>query len=1172
MNKFIVMPINDSSFLLKEAHNYLNLTSLQAVKQYDVFEANEEADLDLILPLFEEAVVVDSLADYQTDTSFRYRQVLGQYDEKEEMANRIVQKIKGHDIDLHHSVILDLQGLDAAAMESFKAYYVNETEIEVVPFEALDFDMGISAAKDLQVVEGFTEFSDIQLEDLIADYSMDMADIRVVQAYFQEEAVDPTIFQLKVIDTYWSDHCRHTTFLTELSQMTVEEGKYQEVIEQTIADYNQVRDELNRTKKITLMDLGTINAKYAKHLGLLDNLDESDEVNACTVKIKVDVDGQEEDYLLFFKNETHNHPTEIEPFGGAATCIGGGIRDPLSGRAYVHQAMRITGAKNPNTPYEETRAGKLPQRVISQRAAKGYSDYGNQIGQSAGYVEEFYHEGFEAKRMELGALVGAAPIDNVVRLNPVAGDAIILLGGRTGRDGLGAAVGSSMVQTEKSIELQGAEVQKGNPTIERKIIRLFRNGEATRLIKKSNDFGAGGVSVAIGELADGLVIDLDKVPTKYPGMDPCEIALSESQERMAVVVAPEDVTRFIELAEAEDIEASLVAEVTDSPYMIMRYDGEEVLRLKRDFIDSNGGAKVAEAHIVSEDIADFYNEKRDIKAQLADIQNASQRALGQQFDWTIGKGTVLAPFGGQNRITTQEGMVAKIPVLDGETQTVSVMTVAYKPALASVSPYHGAYYAVVNSIAKIVALGVPYQDARLTFQEFFERLTDNVKWGKPTGALLGAFNAMKQLGLAAIGGKDSMSGTFEELTVPPTLISFAVAPTTLDKVNSRELKATDSKVVLVEVATNADDLIDQADLVASFEAIKALIDGGAVRAISTLGDKTVEANLVEMALGNGIGFEMDPAFLNKQAPLAFLVEVAADFETSYPVVAHTNGSSVAQLDEAYNLSDLMVAYTEPLADAFDQIDLVDLEEVKPALEVPELSSEARVLIPVMTGVNGEYDLYQAFKRHTDHVDFFIIKEDLAYAESVAELAGVLADYDVLAFPDGSILSNRIAYGQAVELLIADLQEELEAFIQDKYILAIGASFAGFVRSGLIEFGKVQAGTSIGFKTNPYEKFVAEVVPVNVVGESDFAAEGSYSTALASYTLIMDLDEEKFQSQILAKYARFFEGESAVDAMTDPSGHILGVHANFERFNTDGFKNIQSNEAPYIANLLKKVGK
>lgn len=1178
MSKFIVVPANDSSFLLKEAHNFLKLSSLKAVKQYDVFEVLADQDLSAIVPLIPGGKLLDDLSIYELPTNFRYRQVLGQYDEIQEMTQRLVSNFRHHNVTLFHSRIIALPGLDEKAIKTFKAYYLNETEVEEVSFASLNHDMGVSSATDLQKLIGFNDLNETGLLELLEDYSMDLADIKVVQAYFQAEADEPTIFQLKVIDTYWSDHCRHTTFMTELATIQVSKGDYQAAIEATIAEYNQVRatvfGERFSTRPVTLMDLATINTRDAKRLGLLDNLDESDEVNACCIRIEVDVEGTPEDYLLYFKNETHNHPTEIEPFGGAATCIGGGIRDPLSGRSYVHQAMRITGAKKPTLPYEATRSGKLPQRVISQRAAQGFSDYSNQIGQSSGYVREYYHDGFEAKRMELGALVAAAPVDHVVRIKPEASDLVILLGGRTGRDGLGAAVGSSMVQTEQSLELQGAEVQKGNPSIERKIIRLFRNAEATRLIKKCNDFGAGGVAVAIGELADGLIIDLDQVPTKYPGMDACEIAISESQERMAVVVDAADAAAFIALAEVEDLEANIVATVTDSPYMVMTYKGEEVLRLKRSFLDSNGGAKVADAIIQADSIKEFFKDERGILEQLSDVNNASQAALAQNFDFTIGKGTVLAPLGGQQQITPQEGMVAKIPVLGKDTHTASVMTVSFKPALATLSPYHGAYFAVANSVAKAVALGVPYQEVRLTFQEFFERMTDSTSWGKPTGALLGAFKLMKQLGLAAIGGKDSMSGTFEDLSVPPSLISFAVATTDARKVVSRELKASDSKLWLLSSQSNQDDLVDTAHLITLFSQIQDLIDRGVVRAISTLDDKTIEVNLVEMALGNLIGFELNQTYLNRKVPLGFLLEVASEVQMpeQAELIGKTQAELTVKLDKNYTLSELATAFGAPLADVYSEVRLSDLRSVEPAISVPEVSSNARVLIPVMTGVNGEYDLYETFKHHTEHVDFFIVKEELAYAESVKQLGQLMHTYDVLAFPDGSILSNRLAYGQAVELLLEDLQDDLERFLLDKHILAIGASFAGFVRSGLIEFGRIQKGTSLLFKNNPYEKFISTVVEANVVHTSPYASLGSYTTALAGYSLTLELEEALFTKQILSKYTRFFEGTSAVDAMTDPSGRILGVNANFERFNRDGVTNLVINEAPFIANLLNLVNK
>ncbi|MGX7348581.1 phosphoribosylformylglycinamidine synthase subunit PurQ [Aerococcus vaginalis] len=1176
MSHFVVVPAEDSSFYLKEGKNFLGLSNLKAVKQYEIYEYDTEVSDETAFKAFKEYEIHDDITFLDNDNSFRFRQILGQYDELDEMTGRLVHDILNQDVVFNHSRVMVLDGLDKAETDKFLDYFVNETEIELVPFEALSYEMGTSPAADLAHVAGFIDFDDAQLEELIKDYSMDMSDIRVVQDYFKEEGVDPTIFQLKVIDTYWSDHCRHTTFLTELKKIDVKDGQYKEAIEKVIAEYNDVRSEVYNGKKaklVSLMDLGTINAKYAKQLGLLDNQDVSDEVNACCVKIKVDVDGEEEDFLLYFKNETHNHPTEIEPFGGAATCIGGGIRDPLSGRSFVHQALRMVGAGDPTEAYEDTLPDKLPQRVLAQRAVTGYSDYGNQIGQTAGYVEEFYHPGFKAKRMELGALVAAAPVDAVVREEPIPGDVVMLLGGPTGRDGLGAAVGSSMTQTEQSKELQGAEVQKGNPGIERKIIRLFRNPEATRLIKKCNDFGAGGVSVAIGELAPGLDIQLDKVPLKYEGMDPAEIALSESQERMAVVIAKEDVEHFVALAHDEDIEATTVAEVTDSPYMIMNYNGEEVLRLRREFLDSNGGKKEAEAIVDSESFAEELSDERNIEEQLSDVRNASQKAIGQSFDYTLGKGTVLAPFGGKNGITPQQGMVAKIPVLGHETHTVSVMAGAFLPYIAEKSPFHGAYYAVIQSIAKAIALGAPRKELRLSFQEFFESMESPEKWGKPTGALLGAFHALTQLKLGSIGGKDSMSGTFKDMIVPPSLISFAVAPTKDDLVNSRELKATDSKVMMLEVKPSDGDLFDTKDLEVAFDQIETLLGNHDIRSISITGDKTVEVNLVEMALGNGIGFELTDGVAHQKHPLAFLIEVAEDVDVPGAVeVARTNANGTATIDgQAYDLKDLSAVYTKPLADVFNDIELEEKAEVKPALDVPEVENDARVLIIVTNGVNGEYDLYESFKQYTPNVDTFVIREELDYEGSIKDLKAQMANYDVLAFADGSIFSDRPAKGYGLSLILDDIADELETFIKDHYILAVGSALAAFVEAGWIEFGEAKEGTQLHYITNPYEKFISTTVDANVVKESEFASEGSYTTALASYTLSLKADGEQFKDQILSSYTSFLPGEQGIDAITDPSGHILGINSNTERFYADGLINTSVHEAPFIANLVKVAG-
>lgn len=1175
MSQFVVVPAVDSSFYLKEAKHFLGLSNLKAVKQYEIYEYDDNVNA-IAFNAFKDYEIHDDIKYLDRENSFRFRQILGQYDELDEMTGRLVHDILHQDVVFHHSRVMELEGLNKAETEQFLDYFVNETEIELVPFTALSYDMGVSPAKDLAHVEGFIDFDDAQLRDLIKDYSMDMSDIHVVQDYFKAEGVDPTIFQLKVIDTYWSDHCRHTTFLTELKKIEVKDGQYKEAIEKVIDEYNDVRSKVYKGKSaklVSLMDLGTINAKYAKKLGLLDNQDVSDEVNACCIKIKVDVDGKDEDFLLYFKNETHNHPTEIEPFGGAATCIGGGIRDPLSGRSFVHQALRMVGAGDPTEAYKDTLPDKLPQRVLAQRAVTGYSDYGNQIGQTAGYVEEFYHPGFKAKRMELGALVAAAPANAVVREEPVAGDVVMLLGGPTGRDGLGAAVGSSMTQTEQSKELQGAEVQKGNPGIERKIIRLFRNPEATRLIKKCNDFGAGGVSVAIGELAPGLDIQLDKVPLKYEGMDPSEIALSESQERMAVVIAAKDVEHFVALAHDEDIEATTVAEVTNSPYMVMNYNGEEVLRLRRDFLDSNGGKKEAEAIVASDSFDEELRDDRDIEAQLRDIRNASQKAISQNFDYTLGKGTVLVPFGGKNGITPQQGMVAKIPVLGHETHTVSVMAGAFLPYIAEKSPFHGAYYAVVQSIAKAIALGAPRQELRLSFQEFFESMESAEKWGKPTGALLGAFHALTQLKLGSIGGKDSMSGTFKDATVPPSLISFAVAPTKDALVNSRELKQTNSKIVMLAVEPSEDGLFDTEDLEKAFDTIQALITNSDVRAISITGDKTVEVNLVEMALGNGIGFEMNADIAHQKHPLAFLIEVANDVEIPGAIeIAKTTTDGQAVIDgQSYDLATLAEAYTQPLADVFSDVTFEEKAAVKPAVEVPDVHNEARVLIVVTNGVNGEYDLYETFKRYTPNVDTFVIREELDYDASIDELKSRMADYNILTFADGSIFSDRPAKGYGLSLILDDLRGELKAYLKDHYVLAVGSALAAFVEAGWMEFGEAKEGTQLHYVTNPFEKFISTTVDANVIHASDFASEGSYTTALASYTLALEGDTQQFGDQILSTYTSFLPGKQGIDALTDPSGHILGINSNTERFYENGLINTPFHEAPFIANLVKLAG-
>ena len=1149
------------TYLEKEATNYLGFETVNTIKTYDIYESTE--DISILEGKLYDTVKVDSLSDFDKEANFRYRANLGQYDDKEVAINQLANNHYQITTPIHHSVIVETDGLNEKEVNTLKDYLLNDIEYEEVNFDDLSYEVKSSDWDDLNKVEGFIKLDEKGLEDFSKDYSMGVDDLLVVQNHFKSLDTNPTVFQLKVIDTYWSDHCRHTTFNTELVDIIVRDGVYKNVIARALDDYYETHNEefVGRERDITLMDMATINSRQAKRLGYVDDVEESDEVNAITIKIKVDVDGVEEDYLLSFKNETHNHPTEIEPFGGAATCVGGGVRDPLSGRAYVYQVMRISGAGDPTEAFDQTREGKLPQRVLSQRSADGNSSYSNGIGLTAGYAREYYDPGFKAKHMELGALVGAAPASYVVREDPIPGDAIILLGGETGRDGLGAAVGSSKVQTKDSLALQGAEVQKGNPQLERKIVRLFRNPEATRLIKKSNDFGAGGVSVAIGELADGLTIYLDRVPVKYPGLNPAEIALSESQERMAVVIAAENVEKFETLALQEDLNAVTVAHVTDNDEMVMYYDDEEVMRLSRSFLDQNGAHKTASAEIVAQDINQAFDENRPLNEQLKDIKNANQKAMGQQFNATIGKGSVLLPYGGIYQATPQQAMASTVPVENGTTTSASVMSSAYFPEVAKLSPFHGAYYAVISSIAKAVALGVPYQKARLTLQEYFESLGDDPeKWGKPTASLLGAFKAMKQFNLGALGGKDSMSGTYQDITVPPTLISFAVGMTDVDSITSREFKQIDSQIVLLQANLNDEDTFEAKEMQAIFEEIHGLTQSEELLSISVLDDKTLGVNIAEMTFGNRIGAKIDQYDANYQHPLAFVIEVSGNYEGNGEVIGRTIGESqVVFENENYSLKELYTNYDDQLTDVFHGTELKPVpasEENETAIDDTQTSfavnETSKVIIPVLTGTTGEYDMHSTLSKYTDHIDFFVIKENEDYAQSIGEFKEALKDYDVLALADGQLAADAVEYGVGMQAFLEELGDDLNAFVKENYVLGIGSAFAGLVRSGLIEFGEIKAGTSIHFTENPENQFINAVTTGRFVAVNALNQLGDYLTAVNgnNITLKTDLNE-----QVVSVFNETFDGEPAVDAMVDPSGHILGSVSNIEQVPHSGFLNL-----------------
>ena len=884
---------------LRESLQLKGLQNVIILNRYDVEGLTEEVFEKAKNTVFSEPQVdirfEDNYSFNKADKVFAIEFLPGQFDQTANSLVECLQIIAGGGIKpiARTAKVYILSGeISDEELNKIKSYLINSVdsrEATLDKFEKLEDEAIIP--EDVQVVEGFISMTDENVKEFYEKYgfAMDMADLKFCQKYFKEEEKrEPTITEMKMIDTYWSDHCRHTTFLTHLEIIDIKWDLLQKIYE----DYLKTRDyvyENKKAKDICLMDIATVAVKELKKNGILKNLDESEEINACSIKANILVDGKPEEYLIMFKNETHNHPTEIEPFGGAATCLGGAIRDPLSGRTYVYQAMRVTGCGDPRKSVQETLPNKLPQKKLTNEAARGYSSYGNQIGLATGGVYEIYNEKYVAKRLEVGALIAAAPAENVVRTSPIPGDKVILLGGKTGRDGCGGATGSSKVQNSSSLTTCGAEVQKGNAPEERKIQRLFRNPAVTKLIKRCNDFGAGGVSVAVGELADGLVVNLDKVPKKYEGLDGTELAISESQERMAVVVSKENAEKFVKLAEEENLEATIVADVVEDKRVKMYWRGKTIIDVSREFLNTNGAKRSTNATIIKPDYSKSYFEKeesKDIKKDwiktITDLNCCSQKGLVERFDSTIGSGTVLMPFGGKEQLTPEEGMVAKIPTLNGYTDTGTIMTYGYNPDIAIWSPFHGSVWAIIESVSKYVALGGDYKNAWLTLQEYFEKLgNDEKRWGKPLSALLGAYLVQERLQIAAIGGKDSMSGSYNELDVPPTLVSFCVGTVDTKKVVSSAFKKTNSKVVLLKTKIDEDYLPDFEDLKENYELIYDLIKQGRISAIRTIRNGGIADTITKMCIGNKIGFQFanDKELFN---PLygAFIIELSEDIENN----------------------------------------------------------------------------------------------------------------------------------------------------------------------------------------------------------------------------------------------------------------------------------------------------
>ncbi|NLL45719.1 MAG: phosphoribosylformylglycinamidine synthase [Clostridiales bacterium] len=1012
----------EAKALLSDIREFLlikSVSSLRILNRYDVENTDRSIFDACIKTVFSEPQTDNALFTLpKGDYVFATEYLPGQFDQRADSCAQCIQFVSGGEKPLVRTAKVYILGgnLTEDELSAIKKYVINPVESREASLDMpKTLDIPYEVPADVPVMDGFLDLDEDGLRTFISEYAlaMDFEDVLFCQQYFRSEGRCPTLTEIRMIDTYWSDHCRHTTFLTIIDRADIEDKDVRAGFER----YLSIRSELGREKPMTLMDIATIGAKYLKKTGHLDKLDESEEINACTVKVKVDVDGRDEDWLFLFKNETHNHPTEIEPFGGAATCIGGAIRDPLSGRAYVYQAMRVTGAGDPTVPISETLPGKLPQRKIVTTAAAGYSSYGNQIGLATGLVDEIYHSGYIAKRMEIGAVVGAAPQKNVRREKPVPGDLIVLLGGRTGRDGCGGATGSSKSHNLESLESCGAEVQKGNAPEERKLQRLFRNGEAARLIKRCNDFGAGGVSVAIGELADGLKINLDAIPKKYEGLDGTELAISESQERMAVVLDKNDVKRFIELAEGENLEATVVAEVQQSPRLVINWRGKTIVDISREFLNSNGAEKRTVVSVQPKDIPEKQSKpgtfKERMTALAGDLNVCSKRGLSERFDSTVGAGTVLMPFGGKYQRTPIQSMVAKIPVMEGDTSSCSVMAYGYNPYISEVNQYVGAYLAVIESVSKLVATGASLDNCYLTFQEYFEKLgTDPRRWGKPFSALLGALSAQLDLKLAAIGGKDSMSGSFEDIDVPPTLVSFAVSVCSAENIISPEFKRGGSTVRLLLPEYGENGLPKAESLLKNFSLVLELISKKRIISAYTPTYGGVAEGVMKMCLGNRFGFDFDSGVdertLFDYRYGAFILETEGEIvgkllghtRDSYALCYKGETVSMDELEEVYEgrLEKIFPSTTESSPAPVKAFSYEKRSGVVPAIRTPR----PRVLIPVFPGTNCEYDTARAFEKAGAEPTVLVIKNlsPSDIAESVERMEREIGRSQIIMIPGG----------------------------------------------------------------------------------------------------------------------------------------------------------------------------
>ena len=1181
-----------------------SLTGLRLLNRYDVEGISEELFRQCAGTVFSEPPVDDTYdaLPAHTGAAFAVEYLPGQFDQRADSAAECIQLIsQGERPSVRSARVYLLDGaLTGEELDEIKKYVINPVEAREASLEPRDtLQMTYAVPEAVATLTGFGQLDEAGLKAFIEEkgLAMDYGDIKFCQAYFRSEQRDPTITEIKMIDTYWSDHCRHTTFGTILDEVQIDDAVVQEAFDR----YMALRQETGRTEKPRcLMDLATIGAKALKQRGVLKNLDESDEINACTVKIKCDVDGEDQDWLFLFKNETHNHPTEIEPFGGAATCIGGAIRDPLSGRSYVYQAMRVTGAGDPLVPVSETLPGKLPQRKLVTTAAAGYSSYGNQIGLATGQVDEIYHPGYVAKRMEIGAVVGATPASHVRRECPAPGDVIVLLGGRTGRDGIGGATGSSKAHNHTSLEHCGAEVQKGNPPIERKLQRLFRREDACRMIKRCNDFGAGGVSVAIGELADGLFIDLNKVTKKYEGLDGTELAISESQERMAVALAPEDVDKFIALAGEENLEATPVATVTEEKRLKMVWNGATIVDISREFLNSNGAEKHQNAHIEKASVwqpqwaGSTFGEK--MKSMVGDLNVCSKKGLSERFDSTIGAATVLMPFGGSHQLTPQMAMAAKLPV-DGETTTCSGMAWGFNPYLMSADPYKGAMLAVVDSVTKLVASGFRYQDMYLTFQEYFERLGSKPeRWGKPLAALLGALDAQMGLGIASIGGKDSMSGSFEDLDVPPTLVSFATAIGKTHRVVSTEFKKGHSSVVLLRPFYKEDGVTPNfASLLANYYIADQMMEKGIVLSASAVGYGGIAEALFKMGLGNQVGFrmiaDMSVDELFEPAYGSLVLEIATGAPAGKLLGVTTHEYQFTACGETLDMAALQEIWEAKLEPVYPYRKAgPTVPKISGAVKAPAAPkvgvAKPKVIIPVFPGTNCEYDTARAFRAAGADPEVLVIR-NLTPADVTASCEALVKAIDASQIvmlpggfsggdePDGSAkfiasFFRSPAVTDAVRRLL---------FERDGLMLGICNGFQALIKLGLVPYGDIRPITpdspTLTFNTiGRHQSMLVRtrvastgspwlsrcelgdefLVPISH-GEGRFVAPQAVLDQLAANgqiaTQYIDLDGQPTMDQSYNPNGSLL----AIEGIVSPDGRILGKMGHSERRGDGLYENV-----------------